>query len=101
MPEQNNGLPAIVRAAPVARDAAKTDRVVLFVHGAGTPGAASFDVPFQDHSWMAHLARAGFDVFAMDMTGYGKSTRPLAMNDPCHPFSTVPRPVARTSGAMT
>ena len=50
---------------------------------------------------MAHLARAGFDVFAMDMTGYGKSTRPLAMNDPCHPFSTVPRPVARTSGAMT
>ena len=27
---------------------------------------------------------AGFDVFAMDTTGYGRSTRPAAMNDPCN-----------------
>jgi pimeloyl-ACP methyl ester carboxylesterase len=33
---------------------------------------------------MAYLAHAGFDVFAMDMTGYGRSTRPLPMNDPCN-----------------
>ena len=33
---------------------------------------------------MAYLARAGFDVFSMDMTGYGRSTRPAAMNDPCN-----------------
>ncbi len=33
---------------------------------------------------MAWLARAGFDVFAMDMTGYGRSTRPAVMNDPCN-----------------
>jgi len=33
---------------------------------------------------MAYLARAGFDVFAMDFTGYGRSTRPAAMNDPCN-----------------
>jgi pimeloyl-ACP methyl ester carboxylesterase len=33
---------------------------------------------------MAYLAQAGFDVFAMDMTGYGRSTRPTAMNDPCN-----------------
>ena len=32
----------------------------------------------------ATLARAGFDVFSMDMTGYGRSTRPAAMNDPCN-----------------
>ena len=31
---------------------------------------------------MGFLARAGFDVFSMDMTGYGRSTRPAAMNDP-------------------
>lgn len=74
----------VVRAAVVTRDAARADRVVLFVHGGGTPGSVSFDVPFQDYSWMAYLARAGFDVFAMDMTGYGRSTRPLAMNDPCN-----------------
>src|SRR6187549_156533 len=60
------------------------DKVVLFVHGAGTPAEVSFDVPYQDYSWMAHLARAGFDVFSMDTTGYGRSTRPAAMNDPCN-----------------
>lgn len=32
---------------------------------------------------MESLARAGFDVFAMDMTGYGKSSRPK-MDDPCN-----------------
>jgi hypothetical protein len=29
------------------------DKVVLFVHGAGTPAEVSFDVPYQDYSWMA------------------------------------------------
>lgn len=58
--------------------------VVLFVHGAGTPSNVAFDTPHRSHSWMAYLARAGFDVFAVDMTGYGRSTRPSAMNDPCN-----------------
>ena len=58
--------------------------VVLFVHGAGTPAEVTFDVPHKDYSWMAYLAKAGFDVFSMDMTRYGRSTRPPAMNDPCN-----------------
>jgi pimeloyl-ACP methyl ester carboxylesterase len=58
--------------------------VVLFIHGAGTPAEVAFDVPYADYSWMAFLARAGYDVFSMDMTGYGRSQRPLAMNDPCN-----------------
>lgn len=60
------------------------DRVVLFVHGAGTPAEVSFDVPYKDYSWMEYLARAGFDAFLMDITGYGRSTRPHPMNDPCN-----------------
>ena len=60
------------------------DRVVLFVHGAGTPAEVAFDVPIADYSWMAYLAQAGFDVFSMDTTGYGRSTRPAPMNDPCN-----------------
>ncbi len=73
-----------VQAGAVLRDGAAPDKVVLFVHGAGTPAEVAFDVPYQDYSWMGYLARAGFDVFAMDMTGYGRSTRPAPMNDPCN-----------------
>jgi pimeloyl-ACP methyl ester carboxylesterase len=73
-----------LRAVTALRGSSLADRVVLFVHGAGTPAEVAFDVPYQDYSWMAYLAQAGFDVFAMDVTGYGRSTRPLAMNDPCN-----------------
>ena len=60
------------------------NHVVLFVHGAGTPAEVAFDVPHGDYSWMAYLANAGFDVFAMDTSGYGRSVRPAAMNNPCN-----------------
>jgi pimeloyl-ACP methyl ester carboxylesterase len=70
--------------------------IVVFVHGAGTPSAVGFDVPYQDYSWMAYLARAGFDVFSMEMTGYGLSTRPAPMNDPCN----VPAARQATLGAV-
>jgi pimeloyl-ACP methyl ester carboxylesterase len=72
------------KAATPLRSGNLADRVVLFVHGAGTPAEVAFDVPYQDYSWMGYLARAGFDVFSMDTTGYGRSTRPPAMNDPCN-----------------
>jgi pimeloyl-ACP methyl ester carboxylesterase len=74
----------VVEAATVLRGGPPQDRVALFIHGAGTPAEVAFDVPYQDYSWMAYLAHAGFDVFSMDMTGYGRSTRPAAMNDPCN-----------------
>lgn len=79
--------------------------VVLFVHGAGTPAEVTFDVPYKDYSWMGFLAKAGYDTFSMDMTGYGRSTRPQPMNDPCN-FSkevqaqfvpkTIPAPCAQS-----
>jgi len=74
----------VAEAATVMRGGPAQDRVALFIHGAGTPAEVAFDVPYQDYSWMAYLAHAGFDVFSMDMTGYGRSARPAAMNDPCN-----------------
>lgn len=74
----------VVVAATALRGEAASGQVVLFVHGAGTPAEVAFDVPYQDYSWMAFLARAGYDVFSMDMTGYGRSTRPEPMNNPCN-----------------
>jgi pimeloyl-ACP methyl ester carboxylesterase len=72
------------RALPSVMRRGAGDRVVLFVHGAGTPAETSFDVPYQDYSWMGYLAAAGYDVFSVDMTGYGRSTRPPQMDDKCN-----------------
>ena len=73
-----------VAAGAALRGTISPERVVLFVHGAGTPAEVAFDLPYQDYSWMAFLARAGFDVFSVDMTGYGRSTRPAVMSDLCN-----------------
>jgi pimeloyl-ACP methyl ester carboxylesterase len=70
--------------APATGAARGARPVVLFVHGAGTPAEVSFDARRTDYSWLAAVARAGFDVFAVDMTGYGRSSRPGAMNDACN-----------------
>jgi len=70
-------------AAQPAAGVNAADRVVLFVHGATTPGTAAFGFDHKDYNWMAFLARSGFDVWAMDMSGYGSSPRPM-MDDPCN-----------------
>lgn len=69
-----------VAAGPVAGE---TRPVVLFVHGATVPSVPSADLEHNDYSWMAFLARAGFNTYAMDVTGYGGSPRPM-MDDPCN-----------------
>lgn len=96
------------RVSAAAPERIAGDKVVLFVHGAGTPGSVAFDVPYQDYSWMAFLAAAGYDAFAVDLTGYGRSTRPAAMNDPANLSAEqrkafgVPEAKDRTyPGAMT
>ena len=66
-----------------ARRIAVKDRVVLFVHGATVPSVAAFDFNHKTYSWMAFLARAGFDVWSVDLSGYGTSFRPM-MDDPCN-----------------
>ncbi len=77
-----------VRERTQASTALRSDnldgRVVLFIHGAGTPAEVAFDVPAEGFSWMAYLAKAGYDTFSMDTTGYGRSTRPAVMNDICN-----------------
>ena len=62
------------------------DKVVLMVHGGFSPAEVAFDLQYpgqmeDSYSWMEVLARQGFDVFAMNMTGYGASSRPM-MDDP-------------------
>lgn len=72
-----------LREKVMASGGAQPQPVVLMVHGGVSPSTLAFDVEHETYSWMGYLARAGFDVFAMDMTGYGKSAHPK-MDDPCN-----------------
>jgi pimeloyl-ACP methyl ester carboxylesterase len=59
---------------------AKSSKVVLLAHGAGTPGRIAFDLQVPEksavtYSLMDHLAGQGFDVFAVDYQNYGRSDR--------------------------
>ena len=56
--------------------------VLLFVHGATYPSETGFDLRLDGISWMDVLALQGFDVYFLDLRGYGKSTRPDVMNLP-------------------
>ena len=52
---------------------------VLFVHGATYPSSVMFDYPVDGVSWMSWMAGAGFDVWCIDLPGYGGADRPAAM----------------------
>lgn len=70
-------------ASTLACARARKPHVVLMVHGGFGPSIVAYDLQYRDYSFMAVLARAGFDVFTMSHTGYGPSPRPL-MDDPCN-----------------
>src|SRR6185369_17967837 len=57
--------------------------VVVMVHGGFATSVVAYDLAYKDYSFMAALAHAGFDVFALSHTGYAPSPQPL-MDDPCN-----------------
>jgi pimeloyl-ACP methyl ester carboxylesterase len=62
--------------------AARPDRTILFVHGLTYAASAVFDLPLQGSSWMDFIAARGFDVWSVDIRGFGRSSRPLEFSLP-------------------
>ena len=60
------------------RDSFPSERIVLFVHGATYPSETGFDIDLPGGSWAELVARKGYDVYLVDVRGYGRSTRPAA-----------------------
>jgi pimeloyl-ACP methyl ester carboxylesterase len=58
------------------------ERTVLYVHGATYPAHTAFDLQLGGMSWMDYIASRGFDVWLVNVRGYGLSTRPAAMSQP-------------------
>ncbi|MBC5766420.1 alpha/beta fold hydrolase [Ramlibacter sp. GTP1] len=57
-------------------------KTVLYVHGATYPSSTAFDLQLDGMSWMDYIARNGYDVYLLDLRGYGHSTRPPQMDRP-------------------
>jgi pimeloyl-ACP methyl ester carboxylesterase len=98
VPSAAPGISLYVRnKRPASMAAFRADRTVLFVHGATYPAETAFDLRLADASgdgtsWMEFIARRGFDVWLLDVRGYGSSTRPPAMDAPAAanpPFATT------------
>jgi pimeloyl-ACP methyl ester carboxylesterase len=58
------------------------DKILLFVHGATYPAETAFDLPIEGVSMMDLIASRGYDVYLVDVRGYGRSTRPPEMSQP-------------------
>jgi pimeloyl-ACP methyl ester carboxylesterase len=74
----------------------RAERTLLFVHGATYPAETSFDLPLNGLSWMDYIARHGYDVYLVDVRGYGRSTHPAAMDEPPERHA----PLVRTATAV-
>ena len=80
VPGLDPGIELFVRnKRPADMTAFTPSRTVLFVHGATYPAHTAFDLPIDGLSWMDYIAARGYDVWLLDLRGYGRSTRPPEM----------------------
>jgi pimeloyl-ACP methyl ester carboxylesterase len=83
VPSSDAGIEIYVRnKRPADMTGFRPDRTVLFVHSSTFPSSTTFDLPLAGMSWMDYIAQRGYDVYLLDLRGYGKSTRPKEMNEP-------------------
>lgn len=73
---------SIRNRAPRGQERFSSNRVLLFVHGGSIPSEPMYDLDLPGGSWMDLMARRGFDVYALDVRGHGRSSRPAAMSSP-------------------
>lgn len=72
------------------------EKILLYVHGATQPAETAFDLKLNGLSWMDYVARHGYDVYLVDVRGYGQSTRPPEMDKP----AADNEPIVRTETAV-
>lgn len=97
VPARDPGIQLYVRnKRPEAMTTFTSDRIVLFVHGATFPAETAFDLQLGGLSWMDYIAQRGYDVYLMDVRGYGRSTRPPEMDQP----AKENRPIVHTDVAV-
>jgi pimeloyl-ACP methyl ester carboxylesterase len=83
VPSSDAGIEIYVRnKRPADMASFRPERTALYVHGATYPASTAFDLKLDGLSWMEYIAARGYDVYLLDLRGYGKSTRPKEMAEP-------------------
>jgi pimeloyl-ACP methyl ester carboxylesterase len=83
IPSGDAGIQLFVRNKhPAGKENFSADKILLFVHGATYPAETAFDLPIEGASMMDLIAGRGYDVYLVDVRGYGRSTRPDEMSEP-------------------
>lgn len=72
------------------------EKILLYVHGSTYPAETAFDLQLNGLSWMDYIAQRGYDVYLVDLRGYGQSTRPPEMSEPAEKNP----PIVRTETAV-
>ncbi len=85
----------VIETLPADTEPLQTERAVLFVHGATYPGL-TFDLAVPGYNWMDYVAERGFAAYAVDIRGYGGSSRPRQMAGP----AAKAKPVMRAPAAV-
>ena len=96
VPSSDQGINLYVRNKhPQGTNTFPGEKILLFVHGATYPSETAFDLELNGMSWMDYVASQGYDVYLVDVRGYGNSTRPKEMDKP----ATENEPIVRTDTA--
>lgn len=83
IPARDPGIALYLRnKRPAGMERFSAERTVLLVHGSSYPAHTAFDLPLDGMSWMDFIAGHGFDVYCLDLRGFGHSTRPAEMDGP-------------------
>src|SRR5258708_23024179 len=83
IPSADEGIELYVRnKRPAGMTAFPAHKILLYVHGATYPSETAFDLPIEGASMMDLIAACGYDVYLIDVRGYGRSTRPPEMSLP-------------------
>jgi len=83
IPSADPGIALFIRNKhPAGATSFTPDKILLYVHGATYPAETSFDLPLGGHSMMDYVAEHGYDVYLIDVRGYGGSTKPPEMDAP-------------------
>ena len=104
VPSVDPGIQLYVRnKRPQGMEKFTGDKILLYVHGATYPSETAFDLQLNGLSWMDYIARHGYDVYLVDVRGYGKSTRPPEMDQPASqnaPFAAAATAVKDIGSAV-